>query len=804
MKLRAHIASDGTEQFVSEHLRNVAELTKEYAAKIGCPNLGYITGLLHDMGKGTLEFDTYLAAVCTGEEWNKSKLNHSAAGARYLMDLVLNDVKSLYERFTLQLICEAILCHHSGLCDNYTELGEDGYRKRIYTEKEIYYEQAAAYFQSEVSSAEEIRQFFKKAVLEVKDILQKITQTTTAKADVFYAGGLFMKALFSCLIDADRYDTAMFMERKELKKQSDNQELWEILIKRLDGAIQNFPLSTELNNARKTISDECRLAAEFDSGVYTLNCPTGSGKTYSSIRFALNHAKIRRKRQIFYIIPYMSIIDQNAEAIKDILGNDKVTEDNIAELHSNIICDNEDEDYMLLTERMDAPIILTTMVRFLNTFFSGGTQNGRPIHQFQEAVIIFDEIQSLPVRCIRLFNGLINFLSQVCRSTCILCTATQPLLDRAYDEITPIYLSTPGRLVSLEISVLTVFRRVIPQDARCEEGYSIERLAQFVLAKSRQENSCLTVMNTKSSALQLFQEIKCQLQLIEEKESFRLFFLSTKLCPAHRKSIINEIKSCLETASVIVVSTQLIEAGVDLSFGCAIRAIAGLDSWVQTAGRCNRNGKWGKKETYIVNPNFEKLSYLPDIMLGAECTHQVLNEYVKMPEAFEFDLFSEKAIQRYFELYLYRQRGKMSYSLSGKYKGKTLFELLEENRKYKISAKEELGNEFEEYILGQAFKIAGAEFEVIEQNGRSVLVPFKEGKEIIAELESAQGVWKQNKLLRKAQQYAVNLTEHEIKQLAGAIRCNQMLGVYILNDLYYDNQMGVTLEAATDSNLCSF
>lgn len=804
MKRRAHITPDGREQLVSEHLHNVAELTKEYMGKIECFHLGYLTGLLHDMGKGTEAFDGYIVKVSAGETWSSGKLNHSAAGARYLTELLWKKEMSLYERLTLQLVCEAILCHHSGLCDNYTKSGEDGYKKRIYTEKDIYYPETVSYLCEQVSNEQKIRELFEGAVTEVKTILGKKNNEGAGESDVYYACGLLMKVLFSCLIDADRYDTAMFMQSQIVKEQNDNQELWDVFISKIDSAIDALSQSAPINRARKKISDICRQAAEFESGVYTLNCPTGSGKTYSSIRYALHHAKQKQKRQIFYIIPFQSIIDQNADAIREILGNDDLTDKSIVELHSNVVFDNKEEDYKLLTERMDAPIVLTTMVRFLNTFFGSGTQNIRPIHQFQNAVIIFDEIQTLPIRCVRMFNGLINFLSQVCGSTCILCSATQPLLDRSYEDVKPIRFQEPKDIVVLDDSIQEVFSRVIPMDARTEHGYTVESLAEFTISKAGQEGDCLVVMNTKSSALRLFQEIQNQSEDIQEGEPFELFFLSTKLCPAHRRTVVEQIRKNLDKAPMIVVSTQLIEAGVDLSFGCAIRAIAGLDSWVQTAGRCNRNGKWNKKNTYIVNPDFERLSYLPDIKLGSDCTRQVLDEYKSNPKEFDCDLFSEKAVKRYFEIYLYRQNGKMSYSLTGELKGSTLFGLLAKNEGYKIEAMEELGEKFEDYIVGQAFKTAGIEFEAIEQTGKSVLVPWRQGRDLIADLVSAKGVWKKKELLRKAQQYAVNLTEQELKCLEGVVLFSENAGVYMLNDLYYDELMGVTMQAAADNKLCTF
>lgn len=298
---------------------------------------------------------------------------------------------------------------------------------------------------------------------------------------IFLFLGMVEKLLLSALVDADWLDSAISGERVRpdfanvLETEADNihgsrKQLFEYFLDNLENRLKKMRKSSKpINIWRNHISDSCREAGSRKVGIYTLACPTGAGKTLAVTRFALTHCIQQNKDRIFYIIPYLSIIDQTAKSIKtalareNVVTSDELVENNILELHSQTEGGNGkgqsekqsgekaeiSSDGEFWAQRMADPIVLTTMVRFLNTFFAQGTRNLRPAHQLQNAVIIFDEIQTLPIKQIALFNSLINFLTYICGCTCVLCTATQPLLGETEKPVYPVRLAEPAALAEL-------------------------------------------------------------------------------------------------------------------------------------------------------------------------------------------------------------------------------------------------------------------------------------------------------------------------------------------------------------------
>ena len=816
----AHISEDRKrKQTVKVHLTNVAVLTSDYMMIIHCPKLGYLTGILHDAGKLTAAFDQYIHnAVDSEHNEYVRKLNHSAAGAILLKEMIGDSVRGM-EEVVLQLICEAIFSHHSGLPDNYTPDGEEGYTKRFYPTSEIYYEEVKTNFVHHICSEKELIELFKEALEEVQTQMDKIVQSVQTGTHRFYHIGVLEKFLFSCLVDADWYDTECFMEDKLMKGVQSQKKVWEQLAERLEKELQLLSSSTELNQLRQEISDGCMHASGYQPGSYLLKCPTGSGKTFSSLRFALHHADKYDKKKIFYIIPFTSIIDQNAKAIKKILGNDEFAKENVYELHASLTGEpeiyNENQEYTdskrRLSERLEQPIILTTMVRFLNTFFSGKRKYERALHQFSDAVIIFDEVQTLPVKTINMFNGVINFLTNICQTTCILCTATQPLLHEPLlsasanrnqkFQIEPVRLAPRKELFVISEQLVQRFKRVELCDVRKSGGYSPEELAEFIMEKAGKESNVMTVMNTKKSALKLFEEVKKGNEHLEEEQRFKLYYLSTWLCAEHRKAVIEKLEKIKRWDRVIVVTTQLIEAGVDLDFNCVIRSLAGLDSLIQAAGRCNRQGQNEIKKVYIVNAGFEVIRSLRDIKIGQDSCEELLNAYKENPDKFKNDRMSEQAIDHYFHKYRNKQMEMMNYPIikednkSGKTCGASIYEYLSRNedalKTYCAKTKQSsLG-------LTQAFRSAGEAFEAIESNGISVIVPYKHGKDIISGLISESVDFKKKKkLIKEAQQYSINLTKAEINMYKDIIKCYEKEGIYVLLNQYYDEKLGFTGETA--------
>jgi len=678
------------------------------------------------------------------------------------------------------MIALAICSHHGGLSDVVSLDGFDDFIKKIHPQKDISFDECFIEFP-------QIAERFYKSRDEVIEIINRMKKLMIFNS---FTTHLLVKFLFSCLIDGDRLDTYNFMEDKQQGKTCINTgntgNLWLELSDRLEKAIGEFPKDNKVDLLRGEISDACKNFACNDPGIYQLFVPTGGGKTLSSLRYALEHAKVKkfRKERIFYIIPYTTIIDQNARVIKDILKRNDV----ILEHHSNLVIDNEDEDHKLLTERWSSPIILTTMVQFLNTIFSGGTQDIRRMHNLANSVIIFDEIQSVPIKCIHMLNGALNFLSKLCNATIILCTATQPLLSET-DK--PLHLSAPVDIIENVEEKFRQFKRVNVVDCRINGGYDTAGLADFVLERMENVKSTLVILNTRNSVGDLFNQLNQLNELLPASDKFSIFHLSTNMCPKHRMEILDAIKAKLDNSRVICISTQLIEAGVDISFECVVRAIAGLDSIAQAAGRCNRHGKKLCSNVYIVNVKDESLGMLPDIKEGKLCTEKILDEFRDNPESLGGDLLSPKAIKRYYEYYFYAREKEMDYNIKGE--NAKLYDLLSINDKG-IKAYDDRNGSKPQYPINQAFKTAGEHFFVIENNTTGVLVPYGKGKDLIAKINGNCSLEQLKEYIKEAQQYSVNLYENDIKKIGNGIFQLKNGGILALREEFYDNDSGVVTE----------
>lgn len=801
-------------QDLKEHLQHVAALCQKYMEKAGCGAMGYLVGLLHDAGKAGTSFQNRMEAIKAGEADPGQKGGHAFAGAA-ILNRAMGDEENLCRMFAVQAMCEAIFSHHAALPDNISPEGRDGYLAGMQdTEGEL--EEISQYLWAEIISREELDSLLAKAVEEAGEILNKIKRQAAERKEARYFMGLFQKLLLSALIDADWLDSAISAENPQyhfdelLKEETDSaadKDKFVYFLENLENSLEKKNTAdSPLNVWRRYISDNCREAGGREGGIYTLSCPTGAGKTLAGLRFALTHSVSRQKEKIFYIIPYMSIIEQNTKSIKEAISREKtdaMVEKSVLELHGNAEAGTGREEYAgvgetfspgFFAQRMAEPIVLTTMVRFLNTFFARGTRNIRPAHQFQNAVIIFDEIQTLPIKQIALFNGLINFLACVCNCTCVLCTATQPLLDKTTKPVYPVKLTEPSMLTNLPAKAKEVFRRVQIKPVLKKGGYSLGELSDFVWEKAQENGTLLAIMNTKQSALKLYREVA------ERNDGdFSVYYLSTRLYAAHRKEIITEIRESLSAEKrLIVISTQLIEAGVDLDFSCVVRSLAGMDSIVQAAGRCNRDGRRETGVTYIVNPDeeTESLLHLKDIGEGARHTSRVLQEFADCPEAFEGDLLSGKAMDRYFQYYFYDRKEEMRYPLP-KWKDSPMYELLSENGSFVNSGKIHGG--YKPRALNQAFRTAADHYNVIETSGEPVFVRRKRGSEIWEKVQKSGDYAELKKLLKEAQQFVINVPGHEWKEIGGGkgvVDWDEKMGMYVLNEMYYDDKTGFTGEVS--------
>lgn len=792
MYLARHDPESGRTQTLAEHSRTVAMLCRKYGEKINCPNLAELCGYLHDMGKAKQEFQTYLLQ---NDTTLRGKINHSSAGAQYIIEKY-GDSKNLYQKTAAQIIALAVLSHHSGLIDCLSVDGEDIFSKRIHPEKDTHYEESRDNFLHEILSEEKIEELFSKAETEIKNIIDRYK----GKIEVRFQLGLITRHILSCVIDADRYDSCCFAEEKTSEDTDYHLETaWNTLLENLEEKLDKLKPETPIDKSRREISDTCREAAEKMGGIYRLSVPTGGGKTLSSLRYALAHAKKYHKTHIYYAIPYTTIIDQNAEVIKNILG----TEQYILEHHANLIRENETAEelgkYSHLTERWDTPIILTTTVQMLNTLFLGKTASVRRMHNLADSIIIFDEVQQIPLKTLSMFNTALNYLAENCGTTIILCTATQPALETTAK---PVRLSEPAELVSDTTELFRKFKRVEITDSRKDGGYTAADLAEFI--RHNRKGNTLCILNTKTAAENLYRELE------SEKETYQLYYLSTNLCPAHRKKIIKDLIEQLKTSDkpILCVSTQLIEAGIDISFDTVIRSLSGLDSIAQAAGRCNRHGKQKTGTVHIINSSEEHLNNLPDILAGQIQTDRIIREFKNSPAEFEHDLLSPKSISRYYQLYFQEAEGtseknsKLNYPIpkSTIYPSNTtLYDLLQYN-KNGVTAAQNKNISFT-YPLKQAFSAAGKEFRVIEENSISVLAPYEKGKDLIRKLQNTENVSRLKSILKEAQQYTINLFIDENKIENYGIYPLGETGIFALSDFYYSETYGFSLKGNDVSEL---
>ena len=712
----------------------------------------------------------------------KGKIDHSTAGAQWVWRH--RSENNRIADIAGQILSLCIASHHSGLIDCLSPNGDSKFTSRIekkdantfYSEviKAVADQQHLALRELLASSEHEFLARFKNIAL---------ANTNQEIALVFHFG-LLTRLLLSCLVDADRLDSA--------GREPSLSTGWLPMISALELHLETFDNSGPVNAIRKDISDACRNAAQRDKNIYLLTVPTGGGKTLASLRFALHHAQQHGSSRIFYIVPYTSIIEQNAKTVRDILG--PTGKDLILEHHSNLTPQTNTEANRLLSENWDSPIIFTTTVQFLESLFASGTRGVRRMHRLANAILIFDEPQAMPIKVTHMFIQAANFLSEQCGSTIVFCTATQPLFHKVCPDKGAIKID--GNLAHIIPDADTHFvglKRVQVFD-RCKiGGYSCIEVAKVIIDSMKDRNSLLLIANTKSVARQVFDEYSKL-----KSDGTEIYHLSTNMCPAHRQDMLALIRLSLDAQKKLVcISTQLIEAGVDISFQCVIRSLAGIDSIAQAAGRCNRNGEMEcLGEVLIVNSSEEHLASLPEIKIAQEKTERILREFNATPEAFDHDLIGLKAIERYYQLYFYDRSSDMDYPIEGD----SLLSQLSTNS-LAVKEYERINNASPPFFMRQSFASAGKCFEVIDAPTEGVIVPYnQDARDIIGKLSGKQ--WdaaRTRGLLKEAQRYSVNIFASDRSKLLSlhAIKETQPeSGVYYLDERFYTHTYGITMDGS--------
>lgn len=711
MSYLAHIAEDGREQTVEEHLRGTAECCASFAAAFGVKSQGYFLGALHDVGKYSDEFQRRL--------FGGKKVDHATAGA----------IESAMVGAEWGAFC--IAGHHSGIPDGgclKTDCpGAPTLYGRLKKGLAGGIPKYAKNWKNELSKPTSIPQWGKNPLTD----------------------SFLIRMLYSCLVDADYLDTEAFM--KDGVTGRGEYDAISVLTERLERYISPWwTPKNELNRLRCEILKSCMTGSQGEKGLYSLTVPTGGGKTVASMAFALNHAKKHGMSRVIYVIPYTSIIEQNAAVFRKIFG-----EENVIEHHSGVLFDMEEGTdeascrQALATENWDAPIIVTTAVQFFESLYANRSSQCRKLHSITNSVIVFDEAQMLPTAHLRPCVAAISELVKHFGATAVLCTATQPVLNDLFYEYTD--GMTPQEICQNTKELYQKFHRV----SFCNAGkLSFSTLTESLSALPQ----VLCIVNTRKAAQQIYESLP--------KEGS--YHLSTLMYPAHRRSVLEEIQKRLKSGLPCrVVSTSLIEAGVDVDFPAVYRELSGLDSVLQAAGRCNREGKHSAEESIVTV--FESEDAAPPLLrvnIGAAREALLCGTELSDPQT----------VTRYFTAYR---------SLSG-----------DKLDKYGVISA------FEKGIAGCLFPfetIAG-QFHLIDNATKVVYIPIGDGMELTKRIKSGEH---SRALYRRAGQYCVNVYDQHYRELlsAGDIEPISDDSAVLINPELYNAKTGLSLTADAGKGL---
>lgn len=796
----ARVRKDGSIQTVGEHLLAVGRLSAKFSEKIGMPRAGELMGLLHDLGKYSKAFQDYLRSETGFQDPDRDdttetetpspslrgKVDHSTAGAQWAWN-ALEALPGEAGRFVRHAVALAVASHHTGMMDCLSPNGENLWSRRMEKPEDSAHASEAAGLLDEAVRARIGSLVGPSLVEEVEKALAPLG-SKPAPIKQFHEG-LVARFLFSALIDADRLDSSELWTQRI--RPNDGYPDWKVLVDRLDARLRAFKRRNEIDDLRSIVSDRCLTYSRGPRGLYRFSAPTGIGKTLSSLRYALNHADKHGLDRVFYVIPYTSIIDQNARDVRAILERPEDGVTVVLEHHSNLTPEKHTAMGSLLSENWDAPVVFTTMVQFMEAFFGSGTRGVRRLHRLARSVIIFDEVQALPVKTVHLFNNALNFLVETCGSTVLLCTATQPTLHDVNQDRGALPPS-PEITDGLE-DRFRVLNRVRIVDGTKKGGWTCEEVADRAVREMKACGSVLVVVNTKASAKALYGA--CQ-----ERAGGSVVHLSTNMCPAHRRAVIDRLRSDLDLENgkpVICVSTQLIEAGVDLDFGFVIRYRAGLDSVAQAAGRCNRHGLRALGTVLVVNPADENLDRLHEIRKGANITARILDEYKKSPDRYDDNLIGDRAIRSFYKYYFHSRADIMDYPIGKECIGRTgnLLDLLSVNGVALLDCLRINRKAPEHLRFLQSFGSAARAFKTLDADTEGIVVPYEDGERIVHDLLGTDDLRERRGLLRAAQQYSVSVRPwllDEMREKNHVEEAGVGSGIWYLKNRYcYDEYLGL-------------
>lgn len=671
MEFLAHVENE-RKQTIKEHLEKTAELAQAFADKFGKGDWGYCCGLLHDVGKYSDGFQKRIRG-------SNVSVDHSSAGTQLCMEL-----GGMY-----YFMSYCIAGHHAGLPDYGSDLYDTGSAPTLMGRKRKKIEDYSTY----------------KSEIQIPSL--KTMPFDPAGTDNFdFSLSVFIRMLYSCLVDGDYLDTENFMNNSSVDRNPG--QSMKVLLKKLENYTADWLANKDIDsvNGRRTeILKHCLLMGKSPRGIFRLTVPTGGGKTVASLAFALRHAVENHLDRVIYVIPYTSIIEQNAQVFRNILGDE-----NVLENHSNVDYESSEElrPMQLAAENWDKPVIVTTNVQFFESLFANKSSKCRKLHNIVNSVIIFDEAQMLPNDYLKPCIAMMEELTERYRASLVLCTATQPAL----------------------LSMFHQDRKVVELCPRLEEQFFFFQRVSYknigvvteedLLGRLKKEKQVLCIVNTKKRAQKLYRQLQGE----------GVYHLSTSMYPNHRRQVLEIIRKRLSLGEkCILISTSLVEAGVDLDFKSVYRQVAGVDSIIQAAGRCNREGRRPPDQSSVFIFQFDENEFVPGQRQQMDITKLLLKEGT--------DIFSLKGIQQYFQA-LYHIRGD---SLD----------------------KKNIMDEFKNHRYN--FSKVGKEFRLIEQMTKTIFIPKEE--EAINLLKQLRYGGYTKSGMRKASRYSVQVYDNEFNILYG-------------------------------------
>ncbi len=724
----SHTSEDGRREPVRDHLREVAEMAAAFAEPFGAAGWAYAAGMAHDIGKYSEAFQDHILR-------DGPKVDHSTAGALLMAD----DIH-------LPLLAYCVAGHHAGLPDGGTPV-DDSVTLCGRLQK------------ARSGGIPDCGRYQDEIAIKPPEPPELLHHPPASREDQAFSLAFLVRMVFSCLVDADFLCTERFMSggsRPALLSDS-----LPALRDRLEERLARFyPPRTDLNRRRCGVLDDCLRTARDSTGIYTLTAPTGSGKTYALMRFALQHACDHGMARVICAEPYTSIIEQNAQVYRDVLGDENVLEHqaNFDFDASELVVDGIGARLRLASENWDAPVIVTTNVQLFESLFANRTSRCRKLHNIANSVIVLDEAQMIPTQflapCVKALAELVENYG----CTVVLSSATQPALERFFKD--------DGHAVTEIVSDLdSLFDDLKRVTYRSLGPVEDEELAGRLAAHEQ----ALCIVNSRRQARALFDLLQPRV------DSSTLFHLTTLMYPAHRQEALSQIRGRLAAGRpCVVVATSLVEAGVDLDFPTVYRAVAGVDSMVQAAGRCNRENRRVASDSVVYL--FENATRYG---LPAEVRQRAAVARVVLPglEARDADVSATDALDTVASFFsnLYTVKGS---------------EGLDRERIVPV-----LSDWLRPGFPCIDFADVAWRFKLIEDGSFPVIVPVDEVARDVQLLELGIA---SRASMRRISRYTVSLYEHDIRALAdsGAIRAVAQ-GTYVLDDLRrYRSETGLDTTVA--------